>query len=868
MVKIKVHKLSKEIGKDSKEIIKFANKQYGLKLTSHTSGIDENIASNLRKDILRKGSMVSKTEADDKEQVKVYKKEDGQEVVERRKGGRVTLRRKKKKVEDDHQEIDVKEPTLADGQTGVDGEINKDELKTNVNESAGDVLSEPDHIDGKSEESVSLDDPSIEDTEVESEAKETPEVKAEPVTGATDAKADVKKESPKKNKSQRAKISKKDIIDQETLDELRSAFRTKFPSIKKEYVVKDKKPKPKQFDHGRRNKRVGDRDSGADIQNNGNLQPLPINKTLSESTEKKPIKIGETIVVNELAKKMSVKGVDLIKKLLKLGTPSTINQVIDNDTATIVAGEFGYEVVIQKFEEQDFLIDDLEEGEEKLVSRPPVVTLMGHVDHGKTTLLDSIRQTKVVDFEAGGITQHIDAYKVVVNNRTIVFVDTPGHEAFTSMRSRGASITDIVILVVAADDGVMPQTVEAINHAKAAEVPLIVAINKIDKEEADTEKIKRQLSEIGMIAEEWGGDALFAEVSAKAKRGIDDLLELILLQADIMELKAVADKRANGVVIEAKLDKGRGPVSTMLVTEGTLKISDIVTCGVYSGKVRALRDENGKNLKSAGPSIPVEVMGISGVPSAGEKFHVVKDEKIAKEIIAHRETKSRQVTQTPSTKVSLESLFSNVEEGETKELVLIIKADTQGSVEALKESISKLSNEKCKVNFIHSAVGGINESDVVLASASNAVVVGFNVRPNTNALKIAESEGISLELHSIIYDVVNRIKNAMEGLLKPIVKEEINGHAEVKETFRISKIGTIAGCIVSDGVIRRDDNIRVLRDSVVIYDGKLKSLKRFKDDVKEVQSGYECGISIENFNDIKISDTLELYHLEEFKQEL
>ena len=493
---------------------------------------------------------------------------------------------------------------------------------------------------------------------------------------------------------------------------------------------------------------------------------------------------------------------------------------------------------------------------------------MGHVDHGKTTLLDSVRETNVVAGEAGGITQHIGAYAVNIKDSTIVFVDTPGHEAFTSMRARGASITDIVILVVAADDGVMPQTVEAVNHAKAAGVPIIVAINKVDKEGADVEKIRRELSEIDLLSEQWGGDTLFAEVSAKKKKGLSELLELVLLQADILELKASPDKNANGVVVEAELDKGRGAVSTVIVKEGTLRVGDCVVSGVHSGKIRALTDDKGKTVKSVGPSMPVKIMGLSGVAEAGEKFHVVKDEKTAKEITSHRldKIRSRKVITTP--KLSLEDLFSSIENEEAKELSLIIKADTQGSVEALRESLEKLSTEKCRVKIVHSGAGGINETDVVLASASNAVVIGFNVRPDANALRISEKEGVSLELHSIIYDVVSRVKSAMEGLLEPIRKEVVVAHMDVRELFHVSRVGTIAGCMVSDGRVSRDNSIRVVRDGTVVFDGKVSSLRRFKEDVKEVPSGYECGITIENFNDVKQGDVFELYKLEEIKQEL
>ena len=565
---------------------------------------------------------------------------------------------------------------------------------------------------------------------------------------------------------------------------------------------------------------------------------------------------------------MSVKALEVAKKLITMGTGATINQSIDSETAELVADEFGFNVTIERFVEEDLLFDQEESQDEEKAPRPPVVTVMGHVDHGKTTLLDSIRETDVVAGEAGGITQHIGAYAVKIKDSTIVFVDTPGHEAFTSMRARGASITDIVILVVAADDGVMPQTIEAVNHAKAAGVPILVAINKVDKEGADIEKIRRELSEVGLISEQWGGDTLFAEISAKKKKGISELLELVLLQADILELSASPDKRANGVVVEAELDKGRGAVSTVIVKEGTLRIGDCVVSGIHSGKIRALTDDKGKAVKSIGPSLPVKIMGLSGVAEAGERFHVVKDEKTARDVTSHRQNELRAHKVTAAPKLSLEDLFSSIESEKAKELALIIKADTQGSVEALRDSVEKLSTEKCRVKIVHSGAGGINETDVVLASASNAVVIGFNVRPDANALRISEKEGVSLELHSIIYDVVNRIKSAMEGLLEPIRREVVVAHMDVRELFHVSRVGTIAGCMVSDGKVSRDNSIRVVRDGTVVFDGKVSSLRRFKEDVREVSSGYECGITIENFNDVKQGDVFELYKFEEIKQEL
>ena len=862
MGKVRVYELSKEVGVTNKEII-LAAKELGLELKSHASAIEEHYIQKI-KDSVSNDKPKPDSKNDEKEaseEVKVFKSESGQEVVERRKGSKVVLRKKKKvEVEKPEEPVELKTPDETDVPAK---EQEPDTQKEEVTEIAAktettDDLQEKVETDGAEDIAV----PDIPEDIPEEIQKTTDEP---PVQGEVKFKDE---EPKKKKKTKKVKISKEEIIDEDTLEELRKAFRTKLPTRKKEYVVDDRKFKPKSPEgdkkgrSGQRNRPFPDGRSRPRRENGDAPGPRPE----QEEQGSKLIKIGETIAVGDLAKKMGVKGVALVRKLMQLGTPATINEEIDSDTATIIAEEYGHTIEVEKYEEDDFLLQN--EENEELVSRPPVVTVMGHVDHGKTTLLDSIRATSVVTGEAGGITQHIGAYKVNVDDKVITFIDTPGHEAFTSMRARGASITDIVVLVVAADDGVMPQTMEAINHAKAAEVPIIVAVNKIDKDEADPEKIKRQLSENGLISEEWGGDTLFAEVSAKSKKGIKELLDLILLQADILELKAVADKRANGVIVEAKLDKGRGAISTVIVTEGTLKRGDYVVSGIYSGRIRALKDEKGSDVKEATPSMPVEIMGLSGVPTAGERFYVVKDEKTAKEVISNRETKLRKKTEVPDVKVSLEQLFENMEKDEVKELFIVIKGDTHGSVEALKESLLKLSGEKCTVNIVHSGVGGINETDIVLASASNAIVVGFNVRPDNNALKIAEKEGVSLELHKIIYDVTNRIKDAMEGLLEPIVNEVITAHAEVKETFHISKIGTIAGCMVTDGKVERDNNIRVIRDSVQIYEGKIDSLRRFKDDVKEVQSGFECGISVVNYNDIKEGDTFEIFKYEETKQEL
>jgi len=583
---------------------------------------------------------------------------------------------------------------------------------------------------------------------------------------------------------------------------------------------------------------------------------------------KKTLKLQEGTTVKEFAELISIKLSDVIKKFMELGYMPTINQPVDTDSALLVAESFGIKLELSSLEE-DTIITEVPEDLSKLLPRPPVITIMGHVDHGKTSLLDAIRKTKVIETEAGGITQHIGAYKVNLKGRDIVFLDTPGHEAFTSMRARGAKVTDIVVLVVAADDGVMPQTIEAINHAKAANVPIVVAINKIDKPEANLQKVRNELAGHGIISEEWGGQNIFVEVSAKKGIGIENLLEMILLQAEIMELKANPDKKAKGTIIEAKLDRGRGPVATVLVQSGTLKVSDTFLAGVQAGRVRALIDDTGKRLSKAGPSTPVEVIGFPEVPSAGDIFAIVEDEKRARQIALARQLKQRLADMAKARKLTLDELYAKIKEGEIKELNIIIKGDVQGSVEAIKEALEGIIHPLVKVRVIHSSAGGINESDVMLASASNAIIIGFNVRPELKAYQSAEKEGVDIRLYNVIYDAIEDVKKALEGLLEPTLKEKTVGRAEVRQLFPISRIGTIAGCYVIDGLISRaSDGIRVVRDNIVIYDGKIGSLKRFKEDVREVQTGYECGILVENFNDIKVGDMLENYVIEKIATKL
>jgi len=582
---------------------------------------------------------------------------------------------------------------------------------------------------------------------------------------------------------------------------------------------------------------------------------------------KRRIKIDDAIMLSDLAKRMGIKANEIIKTMMQMGSMATVNQTIDYDTAALIASEFNYEVERASFEEETILKQETDDPD-KLAPRPPVVTIMGHVDHGKTSLLDAIRKTHISEMEAGGITQHIGAYLVSTDKGQIAFLDTPGHEAFTAMRARGAQITDIVVLVVAADDGVMPQTIEAINHARAAKVPIIVAINKIDKANAEPEKVQRELAEKGLSPESWGGDTIFVNVSARQAQGIDDLLEMILLQAEVLELKANPDKLAAGHVVEAKIDSGRGAVATILVKEGTLRAGDAVVCGMHYGRIRAMQDDLGNLIESAGPSIPVEIVGLSGVPMAGDEFLALKDEKNAKQISEHRQQKQRSVELAHSGRLSLDKLFERLQEGEIKDLNLIVKADVQGSIEALNDSLTKLSNDEVKVKIVHSAIGTIAESDISLATVSNAIIIGFNVRPSPKVQSMASDENVDMRFYDVIYDVINDVKNAMVGMMASKFEEHILGTAEVREIFQIPKVGNIAGCYVTDGKIERGQNLRLLRDGVVIFQGKNSSLRRFKDDAKEVQAGYECGIGIENFNDIKVGDTIDCYYLEEIRPEI
>ncbi|AND85034.1 translation initiation factor IF-2 [Clostridium tyrobutyricum] len=604
--------------------------------------------------------------------------------------------------------------------------------------------------------------------------------------------------------------------------------------------------------------------------NNKKSKSKNIPKDKESEEEEKIIEIDDTITVKELSEKIGKSSTEVIKQLIFMGVMAAINQEIDFSTAEKLAEKFDV-IVVKKEKNIDKEISEQQEEEEiesedNLQKRPPVVTVMGHVDHGKTSLLDAIRKSKVTSHEAGGITQHIGAYTVTINGEKITFLDTPGHEAFTAMRARGAQITDIVILVVAADDGIMPQTEEAINHCKAANVPIVVAINKIDRPGANIDKVKQELTEYGLVPEDWGGDIICVPVSAHTKEGIDTLLEMVLLTAEVQEFKANSNRNARGAVIEAKLDKGRGAVATLLVQNGTLNVGDSIIVGTTYGRIRAMFDDKGKKIKSAGPSIPVEILGLSEVPQAGDKFNEVKDEKTARELADGRKQKVREEYLQSTHKVSLEDLYNQIKEGKVKELNIIVKADVQGSIEALKQSLQKLSTDEVKVRVIHGAVGAITETDISLASASNAIIIGFNVRPDVNAEKAAEREAVDMKTYRVIYTAIDDIKAAMLGMLEPDYKENVIGKAEIRRTYKISSIGTIAGCYVLDGKITRNSSVRIIRDGIVVFESELASLKRFKDDVKEVAQGYECGLSIEKFNDIKEGDIVEAYVMEEIKK--
>lgn len=650
------------------------------------------------------------------------------------------------------------------------------------------------------------------------------------------------------------------MLEDEVVNKLDNAYQTEKPSVADEFEVEEKVVRSKKNSNKKKKKGKGNEDKRQD-----NFAGRQQTQTV-ETPDK--VTFSGSLTVGELAKKLSKEPSEIIKKLFMLGIMATINQDLDKDTIELIATDYGIEVeeevVVSETEFETFI--DEQDDEENLKERPAVVTIMGHVDHGKTTLLDSIRNSKVTAGEAGGITQHIGAYQVDVNDKKITFLDTPGHAAFTTMRARGAQVTDITILVVAADDGVMPQTVEAISHAKAAGVPIIVAVNKMDKPAANPDRVMQELTEYELVPEAWGGDTIFVPISAIQGEGIDNLLEMILLVSEVEEYKANPNRYAAGTVIEAQLDKGKGTIATLLVQNGTLRVGDPIVVGTSFGRVRAMVSDIGRRVKVAGPSTPVEITGLNEVPQAGDRFMAFADEKKARQIGESRAQEALLAQRGEKSKLSLEDLFQQIQEGDVKEINLIVKADVQGSVEAMAASLRKIDVEGVKVKIIHTGVGAITESDVILASASNAIVIGFNVRPDVNAKRTAELENVDVRLHRIIYKVIEEIESAMQGMLDPEFEEKVIGQAEVRQTFKVTKVGTIAGCYVIDGKITRDSGVRIIRDGVVIFEGQLDTLKRFKDDVKEVAQNYECGITIERYNDLKEGDIIEAYIMEEVKR--
>ncbi|MFW6052508.1 MAG: translation initiation factor IF-2 [Desulfosalsimonas sp.] len=680
--------------------------------------------------------------------------------------------------------------------------------------------------------------------EIQLPAQEAPPEPAEPESP---------KAEPTKSRAKKKKRPEPETIEEESEKAKKPA--KKKTTFKRKEVVEGDALYDNRFGRAKKGKKKGKPAKQAPEQKPQTTMPKAI---------KRRIKIYDTVVLSDLAKRMGVKGNELIKRLMEMGMMVTLNQSVDFETAELLASEYNFEVEKASFEEET-IIHTGQDSPEQLEPRPPVVTIMGHVDHGKTSLLDVIRHSKITAREAGGITQHIGAYRVPYENGDIIFLDTPGHEAFTAMRARGAKVTDLVILVVAADDGVMPQTIEAIDHSKAAGVPIIVAINKIDKSGAEPDRIKRELAEKGLVPEQWGGDTICVPVSAKQESGLDELLEMVLLQAEVLELKANPNKPARGFIIESRLESGRGPVATVLVNEGTLHTGEPVVSGIHYGKIRAMFDDLGRALKEAGPSYPVEIIGLSGVPMAGDELIAVADEKDARQVSEHRQEKQRTQELGKTSRMSLESLYEKMKEGEVKDLNLIIKADVQGSIEALKDSLTKLSTDEVKINVVHSATGTIHESDISLAAVSNAIILGFNVRPSAKVIRLAEEENVDIKYYNVIYDAIKDIKDATAGMMAPRYEERVLGRAEIRQVFNVPGMGAVAGCMVLEGKIQRGQAIRLIREGIVIHEGKISSLKRFKDDVKEVSHNYECGIGIEKFNDIKLGDIIECYWLEEIK---
>ncbi len=914
MSKIRVYELAKEAGIESK-VLTAKLIELGYDVKAYNSTLEADAANDIRKRVLGKtvaaavvesSSVVDKAESED-DSGDVSSLDNGEKRIQRQ--GQTTIIRRRAKVVEPEPEPDSEpdaelEPVKAEAESGVvvESEAAKVETAAPVGEvePGGEVVAEPAEVGVAAPEVAGV-----------------PE-QAEAVTPVAESQPEVKEEKPAPPDPARrglAKVIKRAaIIIPETPTPRPRAPRPERPKRKPvaaagaatvrpgggpapagDAAKKGKKGKRfvafRETDERERAKKGGGKRKGGvvidadEVQELGGRMPAagmrlgrgrrgggPKKKKMSGGGQmdvaetkaiKKRIKVFETISVGDFAHRMGVKSNEIIAKLMGLGVMATLNQSLDVDTATLVASDFGYEVEQGVTEELIVLgIEDKEKGGEEK-PRPPVVTVMGHVDHGKTSILDAIRKTDVAAGEAGGITQHIGAHYVRSAQGDVVFLDTPGHAAFTEMRSRGAKVTDVVVLVVAADDGVMNQTKEAINHARAAEVPIVVAVNKIDKENANPDRVLRELAEFNLVPEEWGGDTIFCQTSAKQNIGIEELLEQILLQAEILELKADADRKARGWVVEAQLHKGRGAVATVLVQHGTLRVGDNCVAGLHHGRVRSLLNDKGETVQEAGPSTPVEVQGLSGVPRAGDEFIVVADEKTAKTVSAERQMKSRENELASGSKISLDNLFERMEEAEVKELKVLLRADVQGTLEAFGESLKKLSTDAIKVKILHQGTGTIIESDVLLAAASEALIIGFNVRPSTKVQELAKSEKVDIRTYDVIYHALEDVKSAMVGMLDPTYEEEVIGAAEVRETFSVPKIGTIGGCYVTTGKVERNAQVRVLREGVVLHTGKLSSLRRFKDDAKEVQSGYECGIGVENYNDIKVDDILEIFILKE-----
>ncbi|MFC1891372.1 translation initiation factor IF-2 [Thermodesulfobacteriota bacterium] len=870
MAKVRVYELAKELKLESKELVEKL-KTGGLDIKNYMSTLDETLVAEAREIVSGVKSKVVQVEEKRIKPRVIRRRKKAVEVeaeIPEVKPEETSLESlpEESAVETVEESVEVDEgldtPVVkdeaipkesdADKESGVEEPPSKPKAKAKKAKRKG--KDQPAKIikkaeDGPLKERLTKDKKGKEEKPVE--RKKKPRLKKAPKEDKPVIPVDLGDETPKEKTSRKRKDKKKS--QKKETDANVSVRHRKVEVFERADLYEGRKPRQKDRKGGKKGKDTSKSLKGTEI-----TQPKAIKRRLT---------VQEEVTVADLSKAMSVKATEVIKKLLTLGVMANINKFIDFETATVVADEFGFELELDHLEAETIL-EEVEDKPEDLKPRSPVVTIMGHVDHGKTSLLDYLRESNIIGAESGGITQHIGAYDVETKGGNIVFLDTPGHEAFTAMRARGAKVTDIIVLVVAADDGVMPQTKEAVNHGRAANIPIIVAINKMDKPEADPDKVTRELSELGLSPEDWGGDTIFGKISAKTGDGIDELMELILLQSEMLELKANPDKTARGTIIEAHLNKSKGSVATVLIKNGTLSQSDYFVCGGNYGRIRAMINTRGKKIKTAGPSVPVEIYGISGVPMAGDEFIVVTDEKSARQLVEHRQAKVKAMDHSKLGIVSLDDLYLRIKEGAIKELNIVLKTDVQGSLEALAESLIKLSTEEVKLNIVHSSTGGVTETDVMLASASGAIVIGFNVRANPRVMQIADKEKVDVRFYDVIYKVLENIRLAMTGLLDPIYKENVIGRADIKETFNVPKIGTVAGCYVTDGYIERNSKVRLLRDEVVVFDGAMASLRRFKDDVKEVQTGYECGIGLEDFKDIKPGDVFEVYQIEEVKAEL